>query len=58
MKAGQIKARNKNLLREEREARPRFKRISVTIYLKKFPIATLASLFDFSLPIDGNIDRI
>lgn len=37
MKAGQTKARNKNLLREEREARPRFERIPATIYLKKLP---------------------
>lgn len=40
MKAGQTKARNKNLLREEREARPRFEMIPATIYLKKLPIAT------------------
>ena len=58
MKAGQTKARNKNLLREEREARPRFERIPTTIYLKKLPIATSASLLDFSLPVDGIVDRI
>ena len=58
MKAGQTKARNKNLLREEREARPRFERIPATIYLKKLPIATLASLLHFSLPVDGIVDRI
>jgi len=58
VKAGQTKARNKNLLREEREARPRFERIPATIYLKKLPIATSASLLDFSLPVDGIVDRI
>ena len=58
MKAGQTKARNKNLLREEREARPRFERILATIYLKKLPIATSTSLLDFSLPVDGIVDQI
>lgn len=40
MKAGQTKAGNQNLLREEREARPRLEMIPATIYLKKLPIAT------------------